>query len=186
MQVGAYPVFKRLNSWATRFVAWCVLPSIAIRQSSRNLLTRSMTLSRLGTFFLFLVSAENLSKLHVWNIINVRVREYYVSKAAILVHFCLPCALIAFALIFFLGQAITILHLKHASRTTYYLALVTPKRIKTCLRQDASSGALRGPLGRGPLTSRGVGRGRGEAATISALVGSSVLAYDAASTYCTG
>ena len=45
--------------------------------------------------------------------------------------------------------------MKHGPKTTCFLALAKPNRVKTCLRQGASSGALRGRLRRGPLTSLG-------------------------------
>lgn len=48
---------------------------------------------------------------------------------------------------------------------TTFLALVKTNRVKTCRRQSASNGAIRGRLRRGPLTNRGP---------------DSVLAYDAA------
>ena len=56
----------------------------------------------------------------------------------------------------FSWSSTTKLHLKHGPKTTYFLALVKPKRVKTCLRQGVSSGALGGRLRRGPRTSRGV------------------------------
>ena len=100
---------------------------------------------------------------------------------------CQSYASLDFApLTFFLSQPTTKLHFKYGPKTTCCLALVKPKRVKTCLRQGASIGALRGRLRRAPLTSRGEGRGHGFAVTTSALVGSSVLEYDAASTHCTG
>ena len=53
----------------------------------------------------------------------------------------------------------------------------------------ASGSVPPGPPGAppaGPPHQPGGSRGHGEAATTSALVGSSLLAHDAASTYCTG
>ena len=41
---------------------------------------------------------------------------------------------------FFLRQSTTKLDLKHDPKTAYFLALVKPKREKTCLRQGASGG----------------------------------------------
>ena len=51
------------------------------------------------------------------------------------------------------------------SKSTTFLALVKPNRVKSCPRKSASSGALRGRLRRDPLTSRGWTDGRGFAAT---------------------
>ena len=55
----------------------------------------------------------------------------------------------------FLSQSTTKLPLKHGPNKTYFSALVKPNRVKTGLRQGASSGVLRGRLRRVPLTSRG-------------------------------
>ena len=97
-------------------------------------------------------------------------------------HSCSSYTSLAFALfiLLFPSQSTTKLPLKYGPNTTYFLALVKPNRAETCLRQGNSSGALRGRLRRVPFTSRGGGRGRGEAATglgfaetTSALVGSS-------------
>ena len=65
---------------------------------------------------------------------------------------------------FFLVNRTSKSQLKHGPKTTGFFALFTvkPKRVKTCLRQGASSGALRGRFRRGPLTSR---RGGGVAAS---------------------
>ena len=64
---------------------------------------------------------------------------------------------LAFALFIFLSQATAKLFLKLGRTTAYFLALVKPNRVKTCLRQGASNGPLRGRLRRSPLTSRGPG-----------------------------
>ena len=69
------------------------------------------------------------------------------------VHHTLRSPLLFFP--FSLNQSTIILPLKHGRKTTYFLTLVKPNRVKTCLRQGASSGALRGCFRRGPLTSRG-------------------------------
>ena len=91
------------------------------------------------------------------------VSRRHAAMYRILAYSCPSYASLAFAplYIFFLVNqpATTKLDLKHGPKTTYFLALVKPKRIKTCLRQGAPSGVL---------------------------VGSSVLAYHAASIYCTG
>ena len=47
------------------------------------------------------------------------------------------------------------LRLRFESKSTTFLALVKPNRLKPCLRQDASSGVLRGRFRQAPLTSRG-------------------------------
>ena len=54
------------------------------------------------------------------------------------------------------------LRLRFESKSRTVLALVKSNRVKSCFRQGASSGALRGRLRRGPLTSREGGDGRGE------------------------
>ena len=71
-------------------------------------------------------------------------------------HSCPSNTTLAFALFsFFLSQSTTKLTLKHRPKTTYFLAIVKPNRVKTWLQQGASSGALRGRLRWGPYTSRG-------------------------------
>ena len=57
-------------------------------------------------------------------------------------HSCPSYTSLAFALFAFFLQSTTNLPLKHGPNTTYFLALVKPNRVKTCLR-------------RVPLTSRG-------------------------------
>lgn len=70
-------------------------------------------------------------------------------------------------------------------KPSYFIAVVKSNRVKTGLRQDASSGALRGRLRRDPLTSRGDGSCRGFATT-RPLFGSSFLAADGARMPCPG
>ena len=75
---------------------------------------------------------------------------------------------IAFALFpCFLSQSSTKLPLKHGPNKTYFLALVKPNRVKTCLRQGTSSG--------GSSPAGGGGDGHGFAAT-KIMVGSRFLA----------
>ena len=78
------------------------------------------------------------------------------AKCRIPAHSCPSYASLAFALlVFLLSQSTTKFHLKHDPKMTHFLALVKPKREKTCVRQGASSGTLRGRFRRPPLTSRG-------------------------------
>ena len=109
-----------------------------------------------------LLSAENLSKHTVWNNTmdvcpTLSVSRLRAAVCAVFphapVHHTLRSLLLFFS--FFLGQSTTKLPLKHGPKTTYRFALGKPNRVKTALRQDASSGALRGPLRRGPLISPG-------------------------------
>ena len=101
-------------------------------------------------------------------------------------HSCPSYTSLAFALFpFFLGQSTTKLPLKHGPKTTYFLALVKAKSRKNVPPAERLYRAP--PAGR--FLQPGGARGRGEAATgfgetTSALAGSSVLAYDTASTYC--
>ena len=87
---------------------------------------------------------------------------------------------------FLLRQSTTKSYLKHGPTTTYFLA---SSEAKTCKKVPSVRRLQRGPSGAtpaGPPCQRGGGGDRGLAATTSALAGSSLLAYDAASTHCTG
>ena len=72
----------------------------------------------------------------------------------------------------------------------YYLTMFRrsseAKSRRTCLRQGAFSGPLRGRRRRGPLTGRREGRGSRLRREVSALFGSSTLASDGGSAYCFG
>ena len=74
-------------------------------------------------------------------------------------HSCSSYSSIAFAPLFFLESIYHQIAFETWSLKDDFLALVKTKRVKPCLRQGASSGALRGRLRRAPLTSRGGGQG---------------------------
>ena len=93
------------------------------------------------------------------------VSRLRVAVCRISAHSCPSHTSVAFALFsFFRSQSTTKFPLNTVQKRRTFFTLVKPNRVKPCLRQGASSGALRGRLRRGPLTSRG-NRGRSEAAT---------------------
>ena len=119
------------------------------------------------------------------------VSRLFAAVCRISAYSCPSYTWLAFARFsFFLGQSTTKLPLKHGPKTTYFLALVKAKSRKNVPPAERLYRAP--PAGR--FLQPGGARGRGEAATgfgetTSALAGSSVLAYDTASTYwtyCTG
>ena len=71
-------------------------------------------------------------------------------------------------------------------KSLIFYALVKPNCVKKGLRRGASSGALRGRLRRGPLTSRGGAMVARLRRATSILIGSSILTAVAASILCTG
>ena len=107
-------------------------------------------------------------------------------------HSCPSYTSLAFALFsFLLIQSTTKLPLKHGPKTTYFFNSSEAKSRKNVPPPPA--GASGAASGAPPSPAAGGGRGRSEAATgfgftenTSALVWSSVLAYDANSIYCTG
>ena len=102
-------------------------------------------------------------------------------------HSCPPYDSLAFALLIYLFVSIHH-HIASEIWSKTYVFFFS-NEAKTRINVPLAGRLQRSPPGAplaGPLHKPGGGRGRGEAATTSALVESSVLAYDAASTYCTG